>query len=175
VVAGGGLSSTASAPTCRRPRLIIRRGGLEGRPCSADRAQSLARVSRKREYSALLPETFGNFSLQFQELGLRRLTPKSRKPAISGLFSHYRPDILGAPHCLAGAGGFEPRYGDLDSDALACPRGVAEPLFVDIHRPFETLEFREPYRIRGVQSFRDKWAFRRITCGPLQRRSAELE
>jgi hypothetical protein len=30
---------------------------------------------------------------------------------------------------LAGAGGFEPRYGELDSDALACPRGVAEPIF----------------------------------------------
>ena len=24
--------------------------------------------------------------------------------------------------------------------------------FVEVHRPFETLEFREPYRIRGVQS-----------------------
>ena len=32
--------------------------------------------------------------------------------------------------------------------------------------PFETLEFREPYRIRGVQSFGDKWAFRRIMSAP---------
>jgi hypothetical protein len=52
------------------------------------------------------------------------------------------------------------------SDALACPRGAAEPLFMGIHKPFETLEFREPYRIRGVQSFGDKWAFRRITSAP---------
>jgi hypothetical protein len=54
----------------------------------------------------------------------------------------------------------------LDSDALACPRGVAELIFVEVHRPFETLEFRAPYRIRGVQSFGDKWAFRRITSAP---------
>jgi hypothetical protein len=38
--------------------------------------------------------------------------------------------------------------------------------FVEIHRPFETLEFREPYRIRGVQSFGDKRAFRRIISAP---------
>ena len=59
---------------------------------------------------------------------------------------------------------FEPRYGELESDALACPRGAVEPLFVEIHRPFETLEFREPYR--GVQSCGDKWAFRRIMSAP---------
>jgi hypothetical protein len=67
---------------------------------------------------------------------------------------------------LAGAGGFEPRYGELESDALGCPRGAAEPLFIEIYRPFETLDFREPYRIRGVQSFGDKWAFRRIMSAP---------
>src|SRR5882672_7361311 len=38
--------------------------------------------------------------------------------------------------------------------------------FVEVHRPFETLEFRAPYRIRGVLSFGDKWAFRRITSAP---------
>jgi hypothetical protein len=36
-------------------------------------------------------------------------------------------------------------------DALACPRGFAEPHFIGIHKHLETLEFREPYRIRGVQ------------------------
>jgi len=66
---------------------------------------------------------------------------------------------------LAGAGGFEPRYGELDSDALACPRGVAEPPF-EIHKAFETLEFPEPYRICGVQRFGEKWAFRRIMGAP---------
>ena len=35
---------------------------------------------------------------------------------------------------------------------LCIPRGTTERLFVEIHRLFETLEFREPYRIHGVQS-----------------------
>jgi hypothetical protein len=52
------------------------------------------------------------------------------------------------------------------TDPLDCPRGAAEPLFVEIHRPLETLEFREPYRIRGVQRFGDKWVFRRIKSAP---------
>jgi hypothetical protein len=38
------------------------------------------------------------------------------------------------------------------ADALACPRGFAEPGFIRILKLLETLEFREPYRIRGVQS-----------------------
>jgi hypothetical protein len=38
------------------------------------------------------------------------------------------------------------------ADALAYLRGFAEPGFIRIHKPLETLEFREPYRIRGVQS-----------------------
>jgi hypothetical protein len=29
------------------------------------------------------------------------------------------------------------------SDALACPRRISEPLFVEIHSPFKTLEFRD--------------------------------
>jgi hypothetical protein len=51
------------------------------------------------------------------------------------------------------------------SDALACPRGAAEPLFVEIHKSLETFGFREPYRICGVQSFREEWVFRRIMSG----------
>jgi hypothetical protein len=42
------------------------------------------------------------------------------------------------------------------SDALACLRGAAEPHFVRIHKPLETFEFREPYRIRRVQNFGEK-------------------
>src|ERR1700704_20163 len=38
------------------------------------------------------------------------------------------------------------------SDALACPRGAAEPLFAELHKSLETFGFREPYRIGGVQS-----------------------
>jgi hypothetical protein len=51
------------------------------------------------------------------------------------------------------------------ADALACPRGFAEPHFIRINKLLETLEFREPYRIRGVQSLRDKWAFSEKTTG----------
>ena len=51
-------------------------------------------------------------------------------------------------------------------DFLPCPRRTAELLLVKIHRPFETLEFRGPYWMRGVQSFGDKWALWRITSAP---------
>jgi hypothetical protein len=50
-------------------------------------------------------------------------------------------------------------------DALACPRGFAEPHFIGIHKQLETLEFREPYRIRGVQSSGENWAIRRRMVG----------
>jgi hypothetical protein len=63
----------------------------------------------------------------------------------------------------------------LESDALACPRGAADPLFVEIHRPFETLEFRKPYRIRVVQSFGDKWAFSENNERALPGRSLEFK
>jgi hypothetical protein len=36
-----------------------------------------------------------------------------------------------------------------------------EPQFIETPKPLETFEFREPYRIRRVQSFREKWAIRR--------------
>jgi hypothetical protein len=47
------------------------------------------------------------------------------------------------------------------SGAVACPRGAAEPHFTRIHKPLEPFEFREPYRIRRVQSSRDNWGIRR--------------
>ena len=52
------------------------------------------------------------------------------------------------------------------SDALACPRGVAEPLFIRIHKRLETLEFRESYRTRRVQSSGEKRAIWRKMGGP---------
>jgi hypothetical protein len=48
------------------------------------------------------------------------------------------------------------------SDAIACPREATEPVFVELHKSLETSEFREPYRIGGVQSFGEKRVFRRI-------------
>jgi hypothetical protein len=47
------------------------------------------------------------------------------------------------------------------SDAVACPRGTAQPHFTTIHKPLEPFEFREPYQIRRVQSSGDNWAIRR--------------
>src|ERR1700692_4009531 len=61
------------------------------------------------------------------------------------------------------------------SDPLACPRGVAKPHFIRIHKRLETLEFREPYRIRRVQSSGEKRAIRRRMGGLFQVRSPKLE
>jgi hypothetical protein len=65
------------------------------------------------------------------------------------------------PMAVVGWGGRIRTYDDSKSDAVACPRGVEEPHFTTIHKPLETFEFREPYRIRRVQSSGDKWAIRR--------------
>src|SRR5882724_7488058 len=63
---------------------------------------------------------------------------------------------LGKPgktqECVAGAAGIEPRYGDFESGCSCLPERICRTPFIRIHKPLETLEFREPYRIRGVQS-----------------------
>ena len=59
------------------------------------------------------------------------------------------------PEWVAGAGDSSFDNDELNSDSLARPSEAAEPLLVGHRKPFETLEFREPYRIRGVQSFGD--------------------
>jgi hypothetical protein len=135
------------------------------RPLGVNRTRSPAAVSQKREFFKCPPETIGYFVLRMPRIGARRPVGSSQKPAIGGPFCEYQVHFLRAPDCLAGAGGFELRYGELESDALAYPRGAAEPRFVEIRKSFETLEFRKPYRICGVQSFGEKWAFRRIMSG----------
>jgi hypothetical protein len=85
---------------------------------------------------------------------------------IGGLFCHSHWPILIRPHCLAGAKGFEPRHGELEVRRSRRSRGAPEPPFVEIHKLLETFEFREPYRIVGVQSFGEKWAIRRIMSRP---------
>lgn len=65
---------------------------------------------------------------------------------------------------LAEAEGIEPRYGDFE---LGCSRlfemSYRIPISLAFIKPLETLEFGEPYRIRGVQSSGEKWAiWRRI-------------
>jgi hypothetical protein len=111
----------------------------------------------------------GDYRLSEPEVakcGARRPATNTQKPAIGGPFCERQDHFVWRRHCLAGAGGFEPRCCELESDALDRPRGAAEPLFAEIQKSFETLEFREPYRICGVQSFGEKWAFRRIMSAP---------
>jgi hypothetical protein len=129
---------------------------LPRRPRSAGRTRSPTGISQKREFSEYPLETIGYFALKMPKVGVWRPAVNSQKPAIGGPFCEHQGRFGGARHWLAGAGGFEPRYDELESDALACPRRAAEPHFVEIYMPFETLEFREPYRNRRVQSFGDK-------------------
>jgi hypothetical protein len=68
-------------------------------------------------------------------------------------------------------GGF--KYVSSNSDALACPREAAEPLPAEAHKGLQTFEFREPYRMDGVQSFGEK--FRRTNGLALTIGSLELE
>jgi hypothetical protein len=51
---------------------------------SADRTQSPARVSEKREFFNEWPETFGIFSPQLWKLGVWRPPAELQKPAIGG-------------------------------------------------------------------------------------------
>jgi hypothetical protein len=75
-------------------------------------------------------------------------------------------DFLSELHaCLAEAGGFEFEMASWKSDALACPSEVAEPLSAEVNKWLQPFEFRETYRMDGVQSFGEKRAFRR-TMGP---------
>jgi hypothetical protein len=59
---------------------------LQARPSSADRTQSPAAVSQKREFFKCPPETTGYFGRKMPQTGAWRLVPDSQKPAIGGLF-----------------------------------------------------------------------------------------
>jgi hypothetical protein len=67
----------------------IWRVALQTRPRSADRTQSQAVVSQKREFFGMRPETFGNFAAPLAKLGGWRPCTKLEKPAIGGHFSDY--------------------------------------------------------------------------------------
>src|SRR6266566_8162224 len=56
-------------------------------PRSADRARSLARVSKKREYFKCRPETIGDFAPKLLKLGVWRRTANLEKAAIGGHLS----------------------------------------------------------------------------------------
>jgi hypothetical protein len=87
------------------------------------------------------------FAERLPKIRAGRPGASSQKPAVRGLsatvkavFSDRRTAWLGREDSNS------------KPDALACPRGFAELHFIGIHKQLETLEFREPYRIRGVQS-----------------------
>jgi hypothetical protein len=50
------------------------------------------------------------------------------------------------------AAGTELRYSEFEKGCSCLLEGISRTPFHQIHKPLETLEFREPYRIRGVQS-----------------------
>jgi hypothetical protein len=60
-----------------------------------------------RDDEGFVAARFVEFRVPVPGIGSPETDPKSRKPAISGLFSHYLSGIPSALHCLAGAGGFE--------------------------------------------------------------------
>src|SRR5712691_2523441 len=67
-------------------------------------------VSAKREYLRTRPETFGDFHLRIGEPGVRRQNEFAKSRDFRPILTF--PSEPGRTHeWLAGAGGFEPRYG----------------------------------------------------------------
>jgi hypothetical protein len=71
-------------------------------PFSADRNLSPRRVSRKREYSGVWPETFDEFSLRLRQLGVWRPSEKREKARILRAFRDYGVIYLRLKDWLAG-------------------------------------------------------------------------
>ena len=102
----------------------------------------------------------GDFPLGFAKPGERRRNGVRESRDFRSILA-FLGEPGRTPDWLAGAGGFEPHMAISKSDALACSRGATEPHSTRLHKPLETFEFREPYRIRRVQSFGEKWDIRR--------------
>jgi hypothetical protein len=73
------------------------------------------RVFRKREFSQIRLETFGNFCLKKSEQLSPEASKDEKSPHLAGL-CHQENEILQKQECGAGAGGIEPRYGDFELD-----------------------------------------------------------
>jgi hypothetical protein len=78
-------SAGLAFPTDRRPSRRIGRVALQARPRSADRTQSPAAVSQKREFFKCRPETIGYFALRLPRIGAWRLVANSQKSPFAGL------------------------------------------------------------------------------------------
>ena len=89
----------------------------------------------------------------------------ARKAGISGPFSRLLGSRARTPEWWLGRTELNLDLAISKADALACPRGFAEPHFIGIVKPLETREFREPYRIRAVQSSGENCAIRRRMGG----------
>src|SRR5258707_12866399 len=89
----------------RRRRLLKKRWArLPPTPRSADRARSLARVSKKREYFKCRPETIGDFAPKLFKLGGYSWTANSQKAAIGVHFTDFKDDNVELMVFLAVAG-----------------------------------------------------------------------
>jgi hypothetical protein len=128
----------------------VRAGG------SRDRTQSARTVSAKREYSPTWPETFTDGRPAIADLGVQRRSRTREKTAFPAPFFLFPVSLEERGTAWLGRKDSNLYMAILKSDALACPRGAAEPHFVRIHKPLEKLKFREPYRIGGVQSSGEK-------------------
>jgi hypothetical protein len=135
-------------------------------PSSGDRTSLSQSSPRKREFLRFGLETCSRFSLRLPFLGDWRLGTNAQKAYKMRQFRRVRAYSFWLRECWLGR---EDSNRDMASwiRMLSPVREESQnPFFVEVHRPFETLEFRAPYRIRGVQSFGDKWAFRTITSAP---------
>src|SRR5665213_984861 len=99
---------------------VLRGSALPRLARSAFILRSPRRVSRKREFSWIRLETFGNVRPKKFEHPSPETFGDEKSPRLAGL-SHQKKEILRTPHCLAGAGGFEP----VDGKSLV--RQVREP------------------------------------------------
>lgn len=113
--------------------------------------------------TGIFADTAGDF-LRFSPQARQSESPETKamreKPAPG--HSHVSLGTCPTWECLAGAGVFEPRHGELEIGALAYPRGDAQPRSTEVHKYLETFEFRDLYRMDGVQSFGEKRDVRRI-------------
>src|SRR6202166_1321708 len=86
-------------------------------PCSGFILGSPRRVSRKREFSWIRLETFGNVRPKKFEHRSPETIGDKKSPHLAGL-SHRKKEILSNAECLAGAGGFEPPHGGIKIHCL---------------------------------------------------------
>jgi hypothetical protein len=153
---------TRSTRECIR-KLISVRGRL---PLSGGSRDQTVSASSLRK-TGILADTAGDFP-RFPPQDRRTESPETksnmRRAGISG-----HSALLWEPgrtrEWVAGAVGIEPRYGDFESGCSCLPERIYRTPFIRIHKPLETLEFREPYRIHGVQRSGENRAIRRRIGG----------